>query len=66
MAKLAMLWTLSFKISLILQVRVRNTFLFFMIREMSILFSLNCERIFLFSVKRDLDPHFTTLNNYYL
>ena len=28
---------------------------------MPVLFFVNCERTVLFSVKRDLDPHFTTL-----
>ena len=30
-------------------------------RELPILFFVNCERTVLFSVKRDLDPPFTTL-----
>ena len=40
----------------------RKTFSLFSVkREMPILFFVNCERTVLFSVKRDLDPPFTTL-----
>ena len=39
-----------------------TAFSFFSVkREMPILFFVNCERTVLFSVKRDLDPPFTTL-----
>ena len=39
----------------------KNVFVFFPAkREMPILFFVNCERTVLFSVKRDLDPPFTT------
>ena len=40
----------------------KNVLLFSVKREMPILFFVNCERTVLFSVKRDLDPPFTTLS----
>ena len=41
---------------------LKKNFSFFSVkREMPILFFVNCERTVSFSVKRDLDPPFTTL-----
>ena len=49
----AVLWILTFKISLILKVRVKIVSFHSVLREKSILFSVNCEKTFLPFVKSD-------------